>query len=150
MKIIKNGKISIFDDSVDFLSSRDALDQWLIRNKIQKINSLHSDSIFYAIDNIEYEKTSMKCILKTNADGIESLSLRRRAWLEIGTSLGNYKTSDLCKEFNELCFLVEAERKRTPDQKNRREARWFEMNYDIVVSYEPRAFEVGIFISRRK
>lgn len=150
MNTVKDGKICITEDCVSFATSQEELAEWAKRNNVHCSDSTDHRSYFASIETADYSGILVKVVMTIDQSGLQSFSLRRVDWLAIGNSIADYDTKALRAEYRNLGSLVEQATQRKPDRISNRELTWTEGIYDVTVSYEPMAFEVGIFFSRRK
>lgn len=138
------------DDCVGFATSIDECTEWAKRNHVHWIEALPLQSRFATIEIADCCGTPVKVAMTIDQMGLQSFSLRRIDWLKIGNSIPDYDAKALRAEYRNLSSLVEQAVKRKPDKVTNRASTWIEVTYEITVSYELTAFEVGIFYSRRK
>lgn len=149
MNTIENWKICVTGDCVDLATAPSSLAAWIERNSVVAVSSSNQSRKFFVIDSAYFQGTAVKVIMRVDEDGSLGLySLRRNDWVAMGSSPADYGAGALKHEYYLLRALVERYMERPPEKVTSRESKWGEKNYDIVVSYEPMAFEVGIFFSR--
>lgn len=150
MNIVKDGKICVSGDCVGFTTSSKELADWANRNHVQKIPSTNPRTAFMSIEDAEYFGNPVRVVMRIGEDGLQSFSLRRIDWLNKGNKISDYDKHALFAEFLALRSIVQRAVGREPDNVLQREVIWDEETYEVTVSYEPTAFEIGIFFAPKR